>query len=68
MMQERGGADVLHGVPRILFTDFSAALKSRTMANLCQVLGIQLISHKASNADVTGSVEKAHDIHSGARL
>lgn len=28
MMQERGGADVLHGVPKVLFTDPGAALKS----------------------------------------
>ncbi|MEI7408752.1 integrase [Pectobacterium aroidearum] len=62
MMQERGGADVLHGVPHILFTDPGAALKSPTMANLCQALGIRLISHKARNARATGSVEKARDI------
>lgn len=62
MMQERSNADVLHGVPRILFTDPGAALKSPTMANLCQALGIQLISHKARNARATGSVEKARDI------
>lgn len=62
MMQERGGADVLHGVPKVLFTDPGAALKSPTMANLCQALGIQLIAHKARNARATGSVEKARDI------
>lgn len=62
MMQERGGADVLHGVPRILFTDPGAAFKSPTMANLCQALGVQLIAHKARNARATGSVEKARDI------
>jgi hypothetical protein len=62
MMQERGGADVLHGVPKVLFTDPGAALKSPTMGNLCQALGIRLIAHKARNARATGSVEKARDI------
>lgn len=62
MMQERGGADVLHGVPKILFTDPGAALKSYTMRNLCKALGIQLIAHKARSARATGSVEKARDI------
>ncbi|WP_290607597.1 transposase family protein [Arsenophonus sp. ENCA] len=61
-MQERGGADVLHGVPRILYTDPGCALVSATMRNLCRALGIQLISHKAGNARATGSVEKARDI------
>ncbi|BAN95344.1 hypothetical protein E05_47680 [Plautia stali symbiont] len=61
-MQERGGADVLHGVPRILYTDPGCALVSSTLRNLCQTLGIQLIAHKAGNARATGSVEKARDI------
>jgi hypothetical protein len=61
-MQERGGADVLHGVPRILYTDPGCALVSSTMRNLCQALGIQLIQHKPGNARATGSVEKARDI------
>ncbi|OZI13942.1 hypothetical protein CE195_11950, partial [Sodalis-like symbiont of Philaenus spumarius] len=61
-MQERSGADVLHGVPRILYTDPGCALVSATMRNLCKTLGIQLIAHKARNARATGSVEKARDI------
>lgn len=61
-MQERGGADVLHGVPRILYTDPGCALVSATLRNLCKTLGIQLIHHKARNARATGSVEKARDI------
>lgn len=61
-MQERGGADVLHGVPRILYTDPGCALVSSTLRNLCKTLGIQLIAHKARNARATGSVEKARDI------
>ncbi|WGM05991.1 integrase catalytic domain-containing protein [Arsenophonus nasoniae] len=61
-MQERGGADVLHGVPRILYTDPGCALVSSTLRNLCKTLGIQLIAHKAGNARATGSVEKARDI------
>ncbi|MDI0399480.1 hypothetical protein QIV92_24345 [Raoultella ornithinolytica] len=38
------------------------SLKSPTMGNLCQALGIGLIAHKARNARATGSVEKARDI------
>lgn len=61
-MQERGGADVLHGVPSILFTDPGSALVSSTMRNLCKALGVKMIDHKAGNARATGSVEKARDI------
>lgn len=61
-MQERGNADVLYGVPRVLFTDPGSSLVSPTLGNLCKALGIQLIHHKARNARATGSVEKARDI------
>jgi hypothetical protein len=37
-MQERGSADVLHGVPKILFTDPGSALVS--LLNMCRALGI----------------------------
>ncbi|MFD0709363.1 MULTISPECIES: DDE-type integrase/transposase/recombinase [Photorhabdus] len=61
-MQDRGDADVLHGVPQILFTDPGSALTAPTLRNLCKALGIQMIQHKARNARATGSVEKARDI------
>lgn len=61
-MQERGGADVLHGVPRILYTDPGSALVSAPLLNLCRTLGIQCIQHKAGSARATGAVEKARDI------
>ncbi|KFK92779.1 MULTISPECIES: DDE-type integrase/transposase/recombinase [unclassified Serratia (in: enterobacteria)] len=61
-MQEREGADILHGVPEILFTDPGSALKAPTLGNLCKSLGVRMIPHKARNARATGSVEKARDI------
>ncbi|MGP4123055.1 MAG: hypothetical protein ACTXOO_00575 [Sodalis sp. (in: enterobacteria)] len=61
-MQERDGADVLHGVLRILYADPGCALISSTMRNRYKTLGIQLIAHKAGNVRATGSVEKARDI------
>lgn len=61
-MQERGGADVLHGVPDILFTDPGSALIETSFGNMCRALGIRMIQHKARNARATGSVEKARDI------
>ncbi|MBS8646931.1 DDE-type integrase/transposase/recombinase, partial [Escherichia coli] len=61
-MQERGGADVLHGVPKILFTDPGSALVSASLLNMCRAMGICTIQHKAHNARATGSVEKARDI------
>ncbi|EAA2780377.1 DDE-type integrase/transposase/recombinase [Salmonella enterica] len=61
-MQERGGADVLHGVPSILYTDPGSALVSASMLNMCRALGIRCLQHKARNARATGAVEKARDI------
>lgn len=61
-MQERGGADVLHGVPQILYTDPGSALVSASLLNMCKSLGIRHIPHKAHNARATGAVEKARDI------
>ena len=61
-MQERGSADVLHGVPKILFTDPGSALVSASLLNMCRAMGIRTIQHKAHNARATGSVEKARDI------
>ncbi|EEM3071820.1 DDE-type integrase/transposase/recombinase [Salmonella enterica subsp. enterica serovar Java] len=61
-MQERAGADVLHGVPEVLFTDPGSALIATSFGNMCRALGIRMIQHKARNARATGSVEKARDI------
>lgn len=61
-MQERGGADVLHGVPSILFMDPGSANTAAMTRNLCKSLGIEMIAHKAGNARATGQVEKARDI------
>lgn len=61
-MQERGGADLLHGVPRILFMDPGSAGMAGMTSNLCRSLGIEIIAHKAGNARATGQVENARDI------
>ncbi|MEC5319008.1 integrase [Brenneria populi subsp. brevivirga] len=61
-MQERGGADVLHGVPNVLFMDPGSANTAAMTRNLCKSLGIEIIAHRAGNARATGQVEKARDI------
>ncbi|EJI5073116.1 DDE-type integrase/transposase/recombinase [Salmonella enterica] len=61
-MQERDEMDVLHGVPKTLYTDPGSALVSAPMLNMCRSLGIQCLQHKARNARATGAVEKARDI------
>lgn len=61
-MQERGGADVLHGVPKILYLDPGSANTAGMTKNICRSLGINLIAHKPHNARATGQVEKARDI------
>lgn len=61
-MQERGGADMLHGVPKILYMDPGSANTSYMTKNLCRALGIQAIAHEAGNAQATGQVENARNI------
>ncbi|WP_432719879.1 DDE-type integrase/transposase/recombinase [Jeongeupia wiesaeckerbachi] len=61
-MQARLGADLLHGVPRILMLDAGSANTAAMTRNLCKALGIELIVHKVGNARATGQVEKARDI------
>ena len=61
-MQERGGADLLHGVPRILMLDAGSANTAAMTRNLCRSLGIELIPHKVGNARATGQVENARNI------
>ncbi|WP_218186371.1 DDE-type integrase/transposase/recombinase [Terasakiispira papahanaumokuakeensis] len=61
-MQERGGADVLHGVPKILYMDPGSANTSAMALNLCKSLGIEAIAHAPGNARATGQVENARNI------
>ena len=61
-MQERGGADLLHGVPRILMLDAGSANTAAMTRNLCRSLGIELEVHKVGNARATGQVENARNI------
>ncbi len=61
-MQERGGADMLHGVPRILMLDAGSANTAAMTRNLCRALGIEMLVHKVGNARATGQVENARNI------
>lgn len=61
-MQERGGADVMHGRPEILMMDPGSANTSAMARNLCRSLGIQTIVHAPGAARVTGQVENARNI------
>lgn len=61
-MQERDGADMLHGVPRILYMDPGSANTSSMAKNLCQALGIKAIAHAPGSARATGQVENARNI------
>ncbi|MCP5010938.1 MAG: transposase family protein [Aestuariibacter sp.] len=61
-MQERGGADMLHGVPEILMMDPGSANTSEITKNLCRSLGIRMIVHAPGAARVTGQVENARNI------
>lgn len=61
-MQERSGADVMHGVPRILYMDKGSANTSAKAKNLCHTLGIEAMAHAPGNARATGQVENARNI------
>ncbi|WP_297572638.1 DDE-type integrase/transposase/recombinase [uncultured Deefgea sp.] len=61
-MQERGGNDVLHGVPRFLNMDPGSANTAAMTKNLCKALGIDMLVHKAGSARATGQVENARNI------
>lgn len=61
-MQERGGADMLHGVPSILYMDPGSANTSAMARNLCRSLGIQAIAHAPGVARATGQVENARNL------
>ena len=61
-MQERGGADVLHGVPKILFTDRALHLFQPPCSTCAGRWVFVPFSIRLRNARATGSVEKARDI------
>lgn len=61
-MQERGGADILHGVPKILMMDPGSANTAAMTQNLCDALRIEVIVHAPGAARVTGQVENARNI------
>ncbi|MFD1697872.1 DDE-type integrase/transposase/recombinase [Halopseudomonas phragmitis] len=61
-LQERGGPDMLHGVPRILYMDPGSANTSAMTLNLCKSLGIEAIAHAPGSARATGQVENARNI------
>lgn len=61
-LQERGGPDMLHGVPRLLYMDPGSANTSAMTMNLCRALGIEAIAHAPGNARATGQVENSRNI------
>lgn len=61
-MQERGGPDMMHGVPRILYMDPGSANTSAMTLNLCKALGIEAIAHAPGAARSTGQVENARNL------
>lgn len=61
-MQERGDADLMHGVPRILMMDAGSANTSAMMRNLCRALGIEILIHAVGNARAVGQVENARNL------
>lgn len=61
-MQERGGPDMLHGVPKILYMDPGSANTSAMTMNLCKSLGIEAIAHAPGAARATGQVENARNL------
>lgn len=61
-MQERGGADMLHGVPKILMMDPGSANTSEMTKNLCRSLRIRMMPHAPGAARVTGQVENARNL------
>lgn len=61
-MQDRGGNDVLHGVPKMIYMDPGSANTAAMTKNLCKALGIEMLVHKAGNARATGQVENSRNI------
>lgn len=61
-MQERGGADILHGRPTAVMMDPGSANTAGMTKNLFRSLGIEMIVHAPGAARVTGQVENARNI------
>lgn len=61
-MQERGGADVLHGRPTLLMMDPGSANTAAMTRNLCRALGIQMVVNKVGNARAKGQVENSNNL------
>lgn len=61
-MQARGGADLMHGVPRILYMDPGSANTAAMTRALCRSLGIRMIAHAPGAARATGQVENARNL------
>ena len=51
-----------HGVPLILVMDPGSANAAHLFKNLCRLLGVRLIVHKAKNPRAKGQVENSHNI------
>ncbi len=61
-MQDRGGADMMHGCPAMVVTDPGAAMTGALFRNLCRALGIALVINGVGNARAKGQVENAHNL------
>lgn len=61
-MQERGGADMMHGCPLMIVTDPGAAMTGALFRNLCRALGISLVINAVGNARAKGQVENANNL------
>ena len=61
-MQERSGADMMHGCPVMIVTDPGAAMTGALFRNLCRALGISLVINAVGNARAKGQVENANNL------
>ena len=61
-MQERGGADMMHGCPVMIVTDPGAAMTGALFRNLCRALGISLVINAVGNDRAKGQVENANNL------
>ena len=61
-MMQRGETDLMHGAPRILFTDPGPAFNCNLTRAFLQRLNIQFIPHKPGSARATGLVENTQNL------
>ncbi|MCW5223499.1 transposase [Verminephrobacter aporrectodeae subsp. tuberculatae] len=61
-IQERGGADMMHGCPMMIVTDPGAAMTGALFRNLCRALGVDLVINAVGNARAKGQVENANNL------